>query len=260
MDEKPGDNRRNHVQSVERCFAVIHAYSDGPLMMSITEVSKRTGLTKATSRRMLLTLEKLGYVAGDGVKFGLTAKVLGFGYAYLSSLNLPAVAQPFLEGLTEELKASTALVTMDGVDVVYLSRVHRHRITGISLPVGARLPAYVTASGRVLLSDISSDRLAEYFQTVRLETFTHATITEQPRLRAELAKVGAQGWAMVDQEFETGLRSAAAPIRDSAGRVIAALSLSCASTGTSPTETVARVIPRLVATASEISGLLGARR
>jgi IclR family pca regulon transcriptional regulator len=259
MDKVQEEERRDYVQSVERCLAVILAFTDGPRLMTITEVASRTGLSKPTVRRMLLTLQSLGYVVSEKARFGLTAKVLGLGYAYLSSLNLPSVAQPFLEALTDELKTSTALVALEGTDIVYISRVHRHRISGISLAVGARLPAYVTASGRVLLADMKADRLVEFLGAARLDAFTHATITDVDALRAELESVRRQGWATVDQELEIGRRSAAAPIRDSNGAVIAALSLSCATAEVSIDELKQRFAPRLVSTANRISELLGAK-
>jgi IclR family transcriptional regulator, pca regulon regulatory protein len=253
------DERRNYVQSVERCLMVIQAFTDGPRFMNFAEMAVATGLSKPTARRMLLTLQSLGYVAAEGGRFGLTAKVLGLGYAYLSSLNLPQIAQPRLEALTDELKASTAVVTLDGTDIVYVSRVHRHRISSISLAVGARLPAYVTASGRVLLAHLKPEALSDYFSATNLVAYTHATVTGEDALRAELRTVARQGWAAVDQELEIGRRSAAAPIRDAGGATLAALSFSCATTEMSLEVIVDQVVPRLVATANQISEALGAK-
>ncbi|HZU62129.1 MAG TPA: IclR family transcriptional regulator C-terminal domain-containing protein [Novosphingobium sp.] len=248
---------RDYVQSVERCLRVMQAFADGPRFLGLPELAAKTGLSKPTVRRMLLTLKQLGFVTAADAKFALTARMLDLGYAYLSSVDLPAIAQPLMEELTEELKASTALVALDGDDVVYMSRVHRHRISSISLPLGARLPAYVTASGRVLLAGLNDERLEDYLGHARLEPLTFATIADPAALRARLRQVREQGWATVDQELEIERRSAAAPIRDADGHIVAALSLSCSTLEATMAYMVEQVVPRLVSAAQRISEGLG---
>ena len=140
------DLNRDFIQSIERCMAVIKAFTHGKPFMSFSELAQATDLSKPTVRRILLTLQKLGYTRSSGSHFALTAKLLELGYAYLSSQSLSEIAQPLMEALTDSLRLSTSLIALDGQDVVYINRVHRQRITSITLAVGTRLPAHATLS------------------------------------------------------------------------------------------------------------------
>ena len=249
---------RDYIQSAERCLSVIMAFTNGNPRMSFAELAAATGLSKPAVRRVLLTLQHLGYAQSWGTRFGLTPKVLGLGYAYLSSLNLTDVAQPLMEALTDQLRESTALVTLDGTDVVYVSRVHRHRISSITLVVGTRLPAYATASGHVLLADLKADVLEEYFSRADLRPLTARTLTSRTALKKRLSLVRSRGWDAVNQELETGRRSAAAPIRDAGGSVVAALSFSCGTSERSFEQMIEELVPALLETAAKLSTALGA--
>jgi IclR family pca regulon transcriptional regulator len=252
------DLGRDYIQSIERCLAVINAFTNGKPRMSFTELSAATGLSKPSVRRVLLTLQHLGYAQSVGTHFGLTPKILGLGYAYLSSLNLTEVTQPLMEALTDELRESTALATLDGVEIVYVNRVHRHRISSITLVVGTRLPAHATSTGHVLLADLKPDALEDYFSNAVLRALTERTLTTRSALEDRLRLVRARGWDVVDQELEIGRRSAAAPIRDPSGSVIAALSFSCGSSEHSHEQLVEELLPPLLRTAAKISAVLGA--
>jgi IclR family pca regulon transcriptional regulator len=202
------------VQSLERGLAVICAFDRDHSELTLSEVAAATGVTRATARRFLLTLARLGYVRSDGRFFSLTPRVMELGYAYLSSLSLPEVAEPHLKTLVADVNESSSVSVLDGQDVVYIARVPFSRIMTVAISVGTRFPAYATSMGRVLLAGLSEAELESYVAGVRMERITPRTIASEPALKAELAKVRTQGFAVVDQELEEGLRAVAAPIRD----------------------------------------------
>lgn len=248
---------RQFVQSLERGLSVIRALS-APEPQTLSDVARATGLTRAASRRFLLTLRQLGYVHLEGTRFALTPQVLELGYAYLSSLTLPEVAQPHLERLVEEIRESSSVSVLDDTDVVYVARVPTRRIMRVAISVGTRFPAYATSMGRVLLAGLEPARLDDVLERSDLRALTPETIHEPAALRTELDRVRDQGWALVDQELEAGLRSVAAPIRDRAGTVTAAINLSAQATGTGLDEVRATLLPPLLATAAAVERDLAA--
>ena len=250
-------DRRDHLQTLERGLSVMVAFSGSGPWMTLGELANATGLPKPTVRRILLTLEGLGYARSDGPRFALTPKVLGIGYAYLSSVRLTDVAHPLMEKLTDRLGVGTSLAALDGVDVVYVDRVQRQRVTSINLAAGTRLPAHATSMGHVLLADLGPEALDAYLARAALPAMTDRTLTDSCQLRDRLALVRQRGWDVVDQELEVGRRSAAAPVRDAAGLVVAALALSCGTAERSLDDLVDRLVPALRETAREISALLG---
>ncbi|HZM76076.1 MAG TPA: IclR family transcriptional regulator C-terminal domain-containing protein [Candidatus Limnocylindrales bacterium] len=254
-------SRPDFVQSLERGLAVIRAFDAAHPELTLSEVAAATSVTRAAARRFLLTLAELGYVRSDGRLFSLTPKVLELGYAYLSSLSLPDVAEPHLETLATEVNESSSISVLDRDDVVYVARVPVSRIMTVTISVGTRFPAYATSMGRVLLAGLPADQLEEYLSRVRLQRLTSRTVSSVASLRAELARVKAQGWAIVNQELEEGLRAVAAPIRDRRDRVIAAVNISTQASRTS-LETMRReLLPPLLATVKRIeSDLSTARR
>jgi IclR family transcriptional regulator, pca regulon regulatory protein len=224
------------VQSLERGLLVIRAFDAEHRELGLSEVARISGLTRAAARRFLLTLEKLGYVTLSEGRFSLTARVLELGYAYLSSLTLPEVAQPHMEALVARVNESSSISVLDGTDVVYVARVPTRRIMSITLSVGTRLPAFATSMGRVLLAALPEAELNTRLDGMELRPLSAHTITDPATLRAILERVRHQGWAAVDQELEEGLRSLAVPIHDASGTVIAALNVSVhASRGTMTT-------------------------
>jgi IclR family pca regulon transcriptional regulator len=216
----------HYVQSLERGLAVIRAFGPATPRLTLTDVAKATSLTRAAARRFLLTLTDLGYVHTDGKHFSLTPRVLDLGYAYLSGQSLPEIAQPHLEQLSAQVGESSSVAVLDGTDIVYIARYAVSRIMTVSINVGTRFPAHATSMGHVLLAGLNPTELDDYLAATRLEPFTSHTITTPEALRAELEKARAQGWALVDQELEQGLRSVAAPVRDKTGRVTAAVNVS----------------------------------
>ena len=194
--------------------------------MALSEVARATGLTRAAARRFLLTLVKLGYVHFDGGRFSLRPRVLELGFAYLSSLTLPEVAQPHLARLVERVHESSSVSVLDDTDIVYVVRVPTRRIMSITLAVGTRLPAYATSMGRVLLAGLPDDELEERLARIDIKPLTKRTVENTAALRQVVATVRRQGYALTDQELEDGLRSVAVPIHDASGVAIAALNVS----------------------------------
>jgi IclR family pca regulon transcriptional regulator len=214
------------LQGLERGLAVIRAFSADTPSLTLSEVARDVGITPATARRILLTLENLGYVRSDGRRFALTPRVLALGWAYLSSLDLGDIAGPFMEELSAKTRESCSIATLDLPDIVYVARVPTSRIMTVALGVGARLPAYVTSMGRVLLAGLPADELDSYLARLVPEQLTDRTVTSADELREVISRAAADGYALVDQELELGLRSIAVPIMDARGRPVAALNVS----------------------------------
>ena len=259
MAGQPDGGRGAHfVQSLERGLAVIRAFGADAPELTLSEVARRTGLTRAGARRFLLTLADLGYVRTDGRRFRLSPRVLELGYAYLSSLSLPEIATPHLERLVAEVRESSSVSVLDGDEIVYVARVPTSRIMTVAINVGTRFPAYATSMGRVLLAGLPPEALEDYLDRVELEPLTPRTVTSKAALRAELARVRARGWAIVDQELEVGLRAVAAPLRDRTGRVVAAVNLSTHASRSSLPSIRRNLLPALLATAARIEADLHA--
>ncbi len=256
MTQRPDElDQRDYVQSLERGLAVILAFADRHPRMTLSEVAAATGLTRPPARRLLLTLQALGYVRSDGRSFSLTPRVLAVGYAYLDSLDLTAIAQPVLERIVSEAQEACTLATLDGTEVVYVSRHAVRRTSSLTLAIGTRLPAYASAMGHVLLADLAPADLRRYFDTAELLRLTSRTLTTAAALEERLRTVRAQGWAVVDQELDEGTRSIAVPVRGGDGRVFAALGLS--SSARPVDELVEGFRPLLQSGAAEISAGLG---
>ena len=247
------------VQSLERGLLVIRALA-APQPQALSEVARATGLSRAAARRFLLTLEDLGYVRQTRGRFTLTPRVLELGYAYLSSLTLPEVAQPHLERLVEQVHESSSVSVLDGDDVVYVARVPTRRIMSVTISVGTRFPAYATSMGRVLLSGAPDEQVDATLSRADLRKLTGHTITSTDVLREAIWQVRRQGYAIVDQELEVGLRSIAVPIRDPAGAVIAAFNLSSQASRTTVVDMKRRLLPPLRETAAAVECDLGGAR
>lgn len=247
---KPGDA---YVQSFARGLSVIRSFGVEAPSQTLSEVAARTGLTRAGARRILLTLEGLGYVSSEGRQFRLTARTLDLGFAYLSSLPLWHFAEPAMEALAAQARESCSAAVLDGSDIVYVLRIPAHRILSLTLGVGSRLPAYCTSMGRVLLASLPPDAARERLLARDRPRRTPHTRSGIDALMAELDRVRVQGWSLVDQELEEGLASMAAPITDRSGRAVAALNLSAQVVGM-PAETLReRWLPALSDAAQQIS-------
>jgi len=240
------------VQSLDRGLAVIRAFGPDRERLSLSEVARATGLTRAATRRFLLTLVKLGYVRSDGREFSLRPRVLELGYAYLSGLAMPEIAAPHLEELVAQVRESSSISVLDGHHIVYVARVPTKRIMTVAISVGTRFPAYATSMGRVLLAGLSPEDLDRYLEEAVLEPITARTVSDPDRLREIVGEVGRQGYAIVDQELEEGLRAIAAPIRGPGESVTAAINLSAHASRVSLAAMRADLLPALLDTASRI--------
>ncbi|MFN3580543.1 MAG: IclR family transcriptional regulator C-terminal domain-containing protein [Pseudomonas sp.] len=222
---KPGD--RDYVGALASGLEVLQAFDAEHPRMTLSEVAARTEMDRAKARRFLLTLHALGFVKRSGRQFELTPRVLQLGYAYQASNNYRAVIQQYLEDITAELGESSSLAVLDADDVVYVLRSSaRHRLMAITLSVGTRLPAAYTSMGRVLLGQLSDAELDNYLARVTLQAFTAASVTRPTVLKEEILKARKQGYAIVDQELDSGLRSVAVPVFAGNGELLGAINIS----------------------------------
>jgi IclR family transcriptional regulator, pca regulon regulatory protein len=250
---------RDFVQSLDRGLAVIRTFGSDRARLRLSDVARATGLTTSVARRFLLTLTRLGYIRSDGAEFSLRPRVLELGYGYMSGLALPEVAAPHVQELVARLHESSSISVLDGPDIVYLVRVPAKRIMTVAISVGTRLPAYATSMGRVLLAALTQDELDSYLAETTLERLTGRTVTEPSRLRAEIATVARQGYAIVDQELEEGLRAIAAPIRAGARVGTAAINVSADASLVSMAALRSELLPALLDVAAQIEADLMAQ-
>jgi IclR family transcriptional regulator, pca regulon regulatory protein len=225
--------------------------------LTLSEVAERTGLARAVVRRFLYTLAELRYVVTDGKYFRLTPKILDLGYAYLSSFSLPKVAERSLQEVTLETKESSSASVLDDDEIVYIARVQTRRIMSISLNIGSRLPAFCTSMGRVLLAHLPAEMLETYLKTAKLQRLTEKTIADPETLRRELNNVLRQGYSLVDQELEIGLRSVAVPVFAGGGKAVAAINIGTQAARVPKTDLVQKFLPPLRRAARDISLSLG---
>ena len=214
------------IQSLGKGLAVIRAFSAERKTMTLSEVATVTGISKPSARRIVLTLQALGYMSSntDGA-FRLLPKVLDLGYAYISSFELPEIAQPHLDALNEQLGEVCSLGVLDGGDVIYLARSQSKRVMSDTIRIGSRIDPAATAVGRVLLAHLPEAELMSFLDNHAFQVYTEHTVTEPDALRVRLAGIRDQGWELADQERELGVRTIAAPITDAHGAKVAAVNI-----------------------------------
>ncbi len=234
---------RDHMAALEKGLAVIECFDAAHDKLTIAEVARTAGLSRAAARRCLLTLTQIGYAAFDGKFFRLTPRVLRLGHAWLASAALPQLVQPFLERLSEETHESSSACLLDGHEIVYIARSAQRRIMSVGLSVGTRLPAFCTSMGRVLLAARDPADARARILAGRPRALTPHTVTDPDRLAAILAEVRAQGYCIVDQELELGLISIAMPLINTRGEVVAAFNLSGQVQRSSAAEMAERFLP-----------------
>jgi len=254
--QKPNDQ---FVQSFARGLSVIRAFGPDAREMTLSEVADRTSLTRAAARRILLTLQQLGYVAATGRKFFLTPRILDLGYSYLSTTPLWDLAEPNMEELVSRVHESSSASVLDGTDIVYILRVPTKKIMTISLSIGSRLPAYCTSMGRILLGGLSAEELDNTLRKSDLKAITPHTVIDPARLKQIIRDDCAKGWSLVNQELEEGLVSLSVPIQDRTGRIVAAMNVSGQATRTSADEMVRTILPQLTRAALQIGDALKMR-
>lgn len=221
------EDSRDFVTALASGLEVIQAFDHEHPRMTLSEVAARTGMNRAKARRFLLTLHALGYVRKQQRYFELAPRVLQLGYAFLSANNYRDVIQQHLEDITAETGESSSLGVLDGNDVIYVARsAAKHRLMAITLSVGTRLPAAHTSMGRMLLAQLSDTDLDHFLSSVALESYTDKTVTDVSELRSQIVKARQQGYAISDQELDSGLRSIAVPVYDAKQHLMGAINIS----------------------------------
>jgi IclR family pca regulon transcriptional regulator len=247
----------NFMTSLARGLIVIQAFTQQSPQMTISQLSVKTGLSRAAVRRCLYTLTKLGFAgAEDGTRYSLRPRMLTLSHTYTASNTLSTAAQPILERMSAALRESFSVATLDGEDIVYIARTQVNRVMAVDLHIGSRLPAYCTSMGRVLLAYLPTDQLEQYLTKAVLTPHTNRTITSVEKLRLALRNVRRTGYALVDQEYEVGLRSMAVPVYAHSGRVVATVNLSGNAPRLSVLEMQSRYLTHLRNAATELSVFL----
>jgi IclR family pca regulon transcriptional regulator len=255
LDAYTGDP--NFMTSLARGLVVIQAFTQQSPQMTISQLSIKTGLSRAAVRRCLYTLTKLGFAgAEDGSRYSLRPRMLTLSHTYTTSNTLSTAAQPILERMSAALHESFSVATLDGEDIVYIARTQVNRVMAVDLHIGSRLPAYCTSMGRILLAYLPAEQLEQYLAKVNLVPHTTRTITSVEKLRLALRNIRRNGYAICDQEYEVGLRSIAVPVYSSTGRVVATLNLSGNAPRLSVLEMQSRFLAPLRNAASELSVFL----
>lgn len=254
------DSRSGYVTSFSRGLAVIRCFSRTHPSLTIAEVARATGLNRATARRFLHTLEAEGYVSVENGRYTLRPRIMELGYAYLSSVAVDEILQQRLAALADHLHESCSAGVLDDQDVVFVARAEttHPRVMTLALKVGQRIPAYLTALGRVLLAELPDDRLDDYLRTAELHRETARTIADPELLREEVLSVRKAGYCLMDQEIELGVRAAAVPVRRPNRPPLAISAAVHANRGSMQT-LAATFVPALLETAAELEQLMRLR-
>jgi IclR family transcriptional regulator, pca regulon regulatory protein len=245
------------VLSLARGLRVIEAFETNAKGLSVSGVAQRTGLSRAAVRRLLMTLEMLGYAESEGGIYRLKPRILRLGYSYLSSSSLAAIADPILQSVAEILHEAVALGVLEGEDVVYVAHHGVQRVMSVGVSVGTRLPAYCTSGGRVLLAALPEADFQEFLHRSTLRSKTAKTITEKAAFAAMIEKVRLQGFALVDEELEPGLRSMAVPVKSRQNVVVASMNTGVHAAKLSCVDMMNRVLPALKEGAQRLEQQLG---
>lgn len=242
--------------SLARGLHVIRSFTGFDRRLTIADVSRATGLTRAVVRRCLYTLRELGYAGTDGRTFFLQPKVLNLGYAYLSTAPMPIAAQPLLEEVSRTLDESSSVAVLEEGSVVFVARSATRRIMSVTLRVGSRVPSYCTALGRVLLAHLEPEQLTTQLASTDFRAHTKHTVPSRKKLDDILLTVRKQGYALNDQELEIGLRSIAVPVRNVVGEVVAAMNVGAQASRVSLRDMVDTFLPVLRSAADRLGGQL----
>jgi IclR family pca regulon transcriptional regulator len=246
-------DRRHSLQTLERGLDVIQVFSRERPALTLSEVAQLAGITRASARRILLTLQMLGHMRSDGRTFSPTPRLLSLGWTYLSTLSFTETAGLLLEELSDEVNEACSTATLALPDAVYVTRVPTRRVVSINLHVGSRVPAMHSSMGRVLLADLPPEQVEAFVRSQQLNKYTEHTIADHDAIIAEVERARRQGWAIVDEELEIGLRSIAAPIRRADGRVLAAANISAVASRVSCETMRTEMLPSLLRVAGAIS-------
>lgn len=241
------------VEALARGLDILAAFGADHRSMSLSEVAAAAGLARPTARRLLLTLEELGYVRSRGGTFELTPKVMSLGLSYVSSLGLWDIARPHLEALVARTGESSSMAQLDGADIVYVARVSVPKLIALRVDIGTRFPAVQTSQGKVLLAALPPDQVAAVLAQPSRSGLPPYIGRPADQLRDELAEIRARGWAQADEELAPGVRSVAVPVRDGTGAVRAAMNVTVHAAETTTRRLLHDHLPALLTTAGEIS-------
>lgn len=250
-----GEDDPDFVRALARGLNMLECFEDAVDGLTLTAVALRTKLTRGSARRLLLTLEFLGYIRSRDGRFFLQPRTLQLGYSYLSSQPLWSLAQQHLEQLVNTTSESCSIGVLENFDILYVARADPNRLIENNVRVGTKLPAYANSMGKLLLSQLPPDMLADYLDKVTLKKHTPYTIASKTQLRRALATIKREGWSMSDQEIRVGLQAIAMPIRRPDGEIVAALNISrYISPGND--DKMARFVPLAKKTAAKLSQLI----
>jgi IclR family pca regulon transcriptional regulator len=244
--KKPPLDKRDWIAGLEKGLAILEAFDSEHARMTPTQAAARTGLTRTAARRYLLTLESLGYVYTDGRLYGLTPRVLRVGWSYFDSARLPRTVQPYLQQLSASINESAYVSVLDDWELVVIARNGVSRVMTTGFVLGARVPAPLISPGVVLLAHKDDqDEVAAWLDGVELAPFTPHTLTSKARLREKIARARVDGYALIEQQLQLGVRGIAVPLRNRHGEVIAALSTNMPIGNESAEAALKRVLPHL---------------
>ncbi|HYF20713.1 MAG TPA: IclR family transcriptional regulator C-terminal domain-containing protein [Ramlibacter sp.] len=259
-DDDPSSRSGHFINGLAKGLSVIQAFNDEARALTLAEAAARTGMTRAAARRILMTLEDLGFAARHGERhFVLTPRVLSLGYAYLSSMPLWTFAEPVLESLVEELGETCSIAALDGTELVYVLRIPVHRILSQGMTIGSRLPLHCHSAGRVLLSGLNPTQLESYFERAQLKAYTPRTLTDPARLRKAIAEAGRKGYAWVGGEMEEHISGLSVPIFQPDGHVLAALNVSLNRKNATEAAAVRNLLPKVRRAAERLNASLAVR-
>jgi len=246
-------NDRDYVASLARGLEVISAFTKSRPKMTLSDIARSTGMTRATVRRLLLTLVREGYADKDDKLFFLKPKVLKLGYSAVSSMSMLDVIQPVMNELADKLQESVFAAVLAGEEVFYVARASADRLINVGITVGKRAPAFAVSTGRILLAAEPEEVRERYLDSVRLEKLTPNTVTSKVKLRALIEEARLTNYSIVDQEMEAGLGAISVPIRNGEGKVIAALNVCCPSSRSTIQDMQKHILPEMMAASQKIT-------
>ena len=254
---RPPLDKRDWIAGLEKGLAILEAFDSEHARMTPTQAAARTGMTRTAARRYLLTLAHLGYVQGDGKLFGLTPRVLRVGWSYFDSARLPKMVQPYLQQLSATINESVYVSVLDEWELVFIARNGTSRVMTTGFVLGARVPAPLTSPGIVLLAHKpDEDAVYAWLNATALPPFTPHTLTNKARLLEKIRQTRADGFALIEQQLQVGVRGIAVPMKDRHGEVVAALSTNMPMGRETTEAALARVLPHLQETALAMMNVL----
>jgi len=255
MSRDASVSEKDYLKTLAKGLELIKSF-DSVAPMTLSEVAKVNNLSRAAARRHLHTLRQLGYMMQSGDRFLLTPKILDIGHSYLSSLSFTGVLTPFLNDLSHKLKRPCSAAILDRNAIVYVLHIGRADSISINVTVGSRLPAYATSIGQVLLGGLPDEELEEFLQSETFPKLTEFTITNKEDLRKVIKKARADGYALVDQQLELGLRAIAVPIRGQTGEIVFAIAVSRFNEDVSPQESTEMYLPPMLEMAETFTSVI----